>query len=319
MGLVVTPSVAELARCHPWVDEVIELDRGGGGKHLWQVARHIHKKHYSTAFVFDGQTRSIVTAAVAGLRRRVGAPGLYPLGQCACLYNSTVDIQDSRWPMESQAYRSQKMVAAALHLAPGPIMKPPPLNLTAAHKEKARNLVAALPGDGPLVGLAVRGRQLEKTWPLINFIKLAQQLWNSFQARLFVTGGPDDRLQAHNLVAASGVPVADFCGLTSLPELAALTELSDLIVSVDTGTAHIAALTETPIISIFVWTSPALWAPGRDRIRVLAYDWALRRFGLPSGDGVPWLSAPAITPAMVFKEASALLSQRLRPPPGAGE
>lgn len=312
VGLVVSPQVAELARCHPWVDEVIELDRRGGCKHLWRVAQGIHKRNYETAFIFDGQTRSIITATVAGLRHRVGAPGIYSLGKCACLYNLAIDIKDSRWPMESQAYRAQKMVAAALHLVPGPIMKPPPLKLSASHRAKARHLVAEMPGDGPLVGLAVRGRQLEKTWPLINFIKLAQCLWKNHQARLFVTGGPEDSVLARNLINASEVPVADFCGRTSLPELAGLMELSDLIVAVDTGTAHIAALTNTPIVSIFVWTSPALWAPQSDQIRILAYDWTLKRFGLPTGVETPWLSASTISPAMVLKEASAILGQRRR-------
>lgn len=310
VGMVVAPAIAELARCHPWVDEVIELDRRAGHKHVWRLAQAIHKRYYGTAFIFDGQTRSIVTATLAGLRYRVGAPGLYPLGKFARLYNLAVDIQDSRWPLESQAYRAQKMVAGALHLLPGPILKPPPLNLSAAHRAKAQALVAEIPGPGPLVGLSLRGRQLEKTWPLMNFIKLAQRLWNEHQARLFVTGGPEDGPLVRNLALASEVPVADFCGRTSLPELAALTELSDLIISVDTGTAHIAALTDTPIISIFVWTSPALWAPQSGQAHLLAYDWALNRFGLPTEAGQPWLSAPVISPAMVFKEASAILRRR---------
>jgi len=312
VGMVVTPDIAELARCHPWVDEVIELDRKAGRKHVSQVAQSIHDKYYGTAFIFDGQTRSIIAATLAGLRYRVGAPGLYPLGVRRPLYNLVVDIKDSRWPVESQAYRAQKMVAGALNLVPGPICKPPPLKLAAAPRAKAQSLIAELPGPGPLVGLSLRGRQLEKTWPLMNFIKVAQRLWNTHQARLFVTGGPEDSALARNLAIASEVPVADFCGRTNLPELAALTEMSDLIISVDTGTAHIAALTDTPIISIFVWTSPALWAPQSEEVYPLAYDWALKRFGLISEAEMPWLSAPVISPAIVYKEASAILRRRRR-------
>lgn len=312
IGMVVTPDIAELARCHPWVDEVIELDRRAGRKHMSQVAQDIHKRYYGSAFIFDGQARSIITAILAGLRHRVGAPGLYPLGPYRLLYNLGVDIKDSRWPMESQAYRAQKMVASAMHYVPGPIMEPPPLNLSQAHRAKAQSLVASIPGHGPLVGLTLRGRQLEKTWPLINFIKLAQRLWNGHQARLFVTGGSADSALARNLAIASEVPVTDLCGQTSLPELAALMELSDLLITVDTGTAHIAAITGTPTINIFVWTSPALWAPQSGQARILAYDGALSRFGLPSEAGMPWLAAPVISPAMVFKEASAILRRPRR-------
>ncbi len=308
VGLVVPPALADLARRHPWVDEVFTVDRRGGAGHLWRAARAIGRSAYRTGFIFDGQTRSIVTATLARLQSRVGAPALYPLGGFAPLYTRAVEIREPHWRLEPQARRTQKAVAAALGLLPGPVRRPPPPELDQDSLAAAGELAAGLSGSGPLVGLALQGRQPEKSWPLAEFARLARQLWDRFQARLFVTGGPDESPMARALARAAGAPVADFCGRTTLPALIALADLSDLFITVDTGTSHLAALTETPIISIFIWTSPAQWPPQSPHARLLVYEWALKRFGLNPGDG-PWRAAAVIGPDLVFEEAAAILDR----------
>jgi ADP-heptose:LPS heptosyltransferase len=100
--------------------------------------------------------------------------------------------------------------------------------------------------------------------------------------------------------------VANFCGRSTLPQLLALAQASDLFITVDTGTAHLAALTETPLISIFIWTNPALWPPQSPLAQLMCYDWALARFRLTASDG-PWQTAPCITPEMVFRKAGEVL------------
>lgn len=310
---VVTPKIAALAESHPWVDRVHVLDRDKRAGGLRRLTTRISRRKYAATFIFDGQTRSIVAASLAGLRRRIGSSGLYPLGGFARLYSRNINIVDSRYRLESQAYRSQKMTALALGLTPGPALRPPPPHLPPSALETAGKLLAELPGAGPIIGLTLAGLQYEKSWPLSHFAHLCRLLRRDFAARLFVTGGPGESEMARRLAEASGEPVADFCGRTGLLDMIALAGCSDLFITVDTGTAHLAALTETPLISIYQWTSPALWPPQSPRARLMCYNWALSRFELPS-EGGPWLAAPVITPEMVFREAAAVLSVR----PGAG-
>ncbi len=309
VDLVVRPGLAELALYHPWVHHLFTLDRGGSLDHHVRLIAELRDRHYGTAFIFDGQTRSIVCAFLAGAAERVGAAGLYPLGRQAPLYTRNLDIAGPGWPLESQATRTLKTAAAALGLPPAPARRPPPPTLDDTVRSRARDLLAGLEGDGPLIGLTLQGLQPEKSWPLAHFAELSRKLWAECRARLFVTGGPDEILAARALARAAGVPVGDFCGRTSLLELTALAEQSDLFITIDTGTSHIVALTETPLISIFIWTSPALWPPQTPHARLLAYDWALHRFGLATAGG-PWRAAPVITPAMVFEEALSLLANR---------
>lgn len=304
--LVTPPALAELAEAHPWIDEVHVLDRSRADGGLKSLSRKLKGRSYAAAFIFDGQTRSIVAAALLGLGQRLGASGLYSLGRLARLYTVDLDIVDGEYPLQSQALRSQKMAAAALGLAPGPALRPVAPLLSREHRDKASALLSQIEDSGPLIGLGLAGRQYEKSWPLAHFAALARRLRRELSARVFVAGGASDSLLARRLAEASGEKIADFCGRTSLMDFIALAEQSNLFISVDTGTAHLTALTETPLISLYQWTSPALWPPQSPHARLLCYNWTLSRFSLPA-EG-PWRAAPVLTPALVFESAAAILS-----------
>ena len=313
VGVVVSPSIAELALHHNWIDEVFTLDRAKDSRHLRKVARAIARKKYRTALIFDGQTRSLLTAALAGIKNRLGARGLYPLKALAPLYSHEIDIVDNLWSLESQAFRAQKMAAALLGVEPGALLRPPPPVTDPVSADRVEKLVGELPVEGPLIGLTLQGRQPEKSWPLAHFAALCRRLWREFRAAVFVVGAEAEIPLARNLARAAGVPVANFCGRTSLSDVIALADASDLFITVDTGVAHLAALTDTPIISIFIWTSPALWPPQTPHARLMVYEWALKRFGLKPSDGPwlrPWVTAPVITPDLVFQETLVILKSR---------
>ena len=305
--VVVTPKIAELAKNHPWIDRVHILDRNQGLSGLRAFARQINSPEYGAAFIFDGQTRSIMAATLSGVKCRIGSVGLYSLGNYAWLYSNDINITDNHYPLESQAYRGQKMAALAFGLKPGPPLRPPLPNLPPKALATATTLMAELKGSGPAIGLTLSGLQHEKSWPLAHFVRLCRLLYEKFEARLFVTGGPAESHMAQRLSETAEIPVANFCGRTSLLDMVALAGFSDLFITVDTGAAHLAALTETPVISIYQWTSPALWPPQSPNTRLMCYNWALSRFGLPP-DGGPWTAAPVITPDIIFQAAAAFLS-----------
>ncbi len=59
-------------------------------------------------------------------------------------------------------------------------------------------------------------------------------------------------------------PAADLAGRTSLEGLASVLARAGVVVAANTGTAHLAAATHTPVVSLFAPTVPAArWAPYR--------------------------------------------------------
>jgi lipopolysaccharide heptosyltransferase II len=76
------------------------------------------------------------------------------------------------------------------------------------------------------------------------------------------------------IVSRVSHPVLDFSGATTLPELAALLDRADLLISVDSGPLHMAAAMATPVVGIYGPTDPALTGPMGIGHRVV-------RFGVP--------------------------------------
>ncbi|MGL4208812.1 MAG: glycosyltransferase family 9 protein [Candidatus Adiutrix sp.] len=316
IGLVVTPQTAPLVAEHPWVNEHFILKRSRNFSDFYHSCQAIKAGGFETAFIFDGQLRSILAAKLSKIKNPLADSGLYPLKGPKFLYRQNLDtvtvspanqnILNAAPSPASQALTGQKMVAKAMGLALAPDLKPPPPPIKPANIQCAKSLLGELGASGPRIGLALTGLQPEKSWPMVSFAALCQMLYHNLSANIFITGSVADKGQGAALATLAKVPMANFCGRTSLIDLVALDKEADLFITVDTGTAHLVALTETPLITLFIWTNPAQWAPKTPNLSLLCYNWALQRFNLGNKNG-PWHNAPVITPEMVFQQACSLL------------
>jgi ADP-heptose:LPS heptosyltransferase len=78
-----------------------------------------------------------------------------------------------------------------------------------------------------------------------------------------VTGGPAE-VELTAYVAGSDAGVLDLAGATPIGELAAVLEDASVVVSGNTGPAHLAAAVGTPVVSLYAPTVPAVrWRPWR--------------------------------------------------------
>jgi hypothetical protein len=78
---------------------------------------------------------------------------------------------------------------------------------------------------------------------------------------VLITGGPGEQALAESIAAASGTRSA---GVLDLPHLMALVARARLVVSGDTGVAHVATNYRTPSVVLFGPVSPAGWGPPAD-------------------------------------------------------
>jgi ADP-heptose:LPS heptosyltransferase len=106
--------------------------------------------------------------------------------------------------------------------------------------------------------------QVSRHWPRERWAEVARAL--SAYGDVVVTGGPAERGLAQEVATAARLS-ADrvLAGDTGLMALAALVASARLLVSVDTGVAHLATAFGTPSVVLFGPTPPALWGPPADR------------------------------------------------------
>ncbi|OXM71779.1 MULTISPECIES: glycosyltransferase family 9 protein [Amycolatopsis] len=123
----------------------------------------------------------------------------------------------------------------------------------------ARPDVPSPAGDAIVVhpGAAFESRR----WPPGRFAEVAREFARA-GSRVVVTGSAAERDLAGRVAAAAGLGEdAVLAGRTSLTELAALVSGARLVISGDTGVAHLATAYRTPSVLLFGPTPPWRWGP----------------------------------------------------------
>jgi ADP-heptose:LPS heptosyltransferase len=125
-------------------------------------------------------------------------------------------------------------------------------------------------------GAAFPGRR----WPPDRFAAVARHL-AAGGADVRITGGPAEVALARAVAAAAGLgDEAVLAGRTTSLELAAVVAAARVVVSGDTGVAHLATAYRRPSVVLFGPVSPALWGPPRRPQHVVLWH--------GDGAGDPW-------------------------------
>lgn len=165
-------------------------------------------------------------------------------------------------------------------------------------------------GDGPCDRVIVHpgAAAPARRWPVDRFSRVARHLAR-LGCRVVVTGAPDERPLGE--AVARACPEVDVqTGRTDLAGLIDLVAGARLVVSGDTGVAHLASALAVASVTLFGPSSPAVWGPPPDGLHTVL--WA-GRTGDPHGSS-PDPGLLAITPDDVI----AAVEARLRGGPARG-
>jgi ADP-heptose:LPS heptosyltransferase len=125
-----------------------------------------------------------------------------------------------------------------------------------------------------LIGVHPAARDPRKIWPPERFALTARRLRKQAGGTIVIIGGPEERdLRLGERMASlcDGSPVVNLAGRQSLPEMGAVISRLDVLVTNDSGPAHIAYALGTPTVTVFGFTDPAEWGPlDPERHRVVA-------------------------------------------------
>ncbi len=133
----------------------------------------------------------------------------------------------------------------------------------------------------------------EKDWLIERYADIANWLIAQ-NINVILVGSPTKReLEMTACIQQLAPNVQNLVGKTSLKEFAALLKLADLVISPDTGSAHIASIQDTPVIGLYAIHNPRRTAPYNDQQHVIsAYDEAVQDYY-----GKPWQVLPWVTKA----------------------
>ncbi len=129
----------------------------------------------------------------------------------------------------------------------------------------------------------------EKDWLIERYADIANWLIAQ-NINVILVGSPVKReLEMTACIQQLAPNVQNFVGNTSLKELAALLKLADLVISPDTGSAHIASIQGTPVIGLYAIHNPRRTAPYNAQQNVISvYDEAVQDYYGKSWQVLPW-------------------------------
>ncbi|MCL5411145.1 MAG: glycosyltransferase family 9 protein [Patescibacteria group bacterium] len=100
-----------------------------------------------------------------------------------------------------------------------------------------------------------------RRWNPLSFTQLADEMVGRLGVQLILTGGPQEEGLVNQIQTAMKEKAVNLAGKTTLGSLAALFEKLSLLITNDTGPAHIAYALGTKSVTIFGGADPRRWAP----------------------------------------------------------
>jgi heptosyltransferase-2 len=275
ISLLATPLTTGLFESSPFIDEVIEYRRREDGVRAFlEALRLMRARRFDLAALFQNAFEAALLSALGGAPVRIGfaSQGRGPL----------LTHKLRRGPQHSdrrQVHDYLDIVAECERVCLGGSLGSrisnsesqasnphPSLTASPAQRRAAESLLRRAGVDSnsrPLVALnAGATNSRAKRWPEDRFAALADRLIESLDSRIVFIGAASERDDAERIIRQMKRRGAiNLAGATGMAELIGALDACDLLISNDTGPAHIAAALGRPTLTIFGPTNEFETAP----------------------------------------------------------
>ncbi len=217
---------------------------------------------------------------------------------------------DAALPIPSVGFEVDRVLAMTTFLGAPPAGREPELALKPADGEAALRLLEGSPR--PWIGIHPAARDRTRRWPLERFARAARGLQQRFGGTIVVLGEERDRQPAAEALQAERVAFLNLAGRTRLAELCGVIDRLDLLLTNDTGPAHIGYVLLAPTITIFGGGDPNRNGPLNDGpARILAHQVACRPCEAPECP-IGYVCLENITLEQVIAAAEEMMARAIR-------
>lgn len=259
--LKANPNISELVvfRRKDWIDRIFTKPYRKVQEELRDFIRGLSKKRFDLLLNFHTSPRSAFLSSLIGARKvlglKVDASGspLIP-GNSWMHYNFFTG---------NKPYLKAALYPVELHLLMGGV-RPGKAGRTFVYtsdedEERAERILGK---EDFSVGLNCGSNFPARRWSAQNFAALADLLIREMGAKIIIFGGKDDISRAGQVQEMMEEDALNLAGQTTLTELAALLKRCKLLVTNDTGPAHVASSVGTPCLTIAGPTWVGAYGPG---------------------------------------------------------
>ena len=277
--LLTSPGAAEAARHIPEVDAVISHAASwmkaapASAEAELALVEELRARQFDAAVIFTVFSQSPLPAAqlcrLAGIPLRLAHCRENPYG----LLSDWLPETEPQTGVRHEVQRQLDLVAAVGARA-GPVGLS--FQVPGVARTRVAELLARLGADRDRLVVVHPGASApSRRYPPEHYAAAARGLVEELGADVVFSGGPGEVPLVEQIRRGMGAASFSLAGQLNLAELAALVELSRLLVSNNTGPAHLAAAVQTPVVDLYALTNPQ-HTPWGVASRVLSYDVACR-------------------------------------------
>lgn len=275
LALLVSASTADAGRRCPDVDETLAVPFPALGTAFpaqnWDEVARIHAQTVRDRFDIavlarpdDPWSGTLVDLAQIPIRVGYAVPGMerFLTHSVQLREEHHAAIQTLR--LMEEAARCLGIDAGGQHALNAAVLSraPVPFVPTADEDTVVRRILAEVPSAGPRPIVFQPG----SGWPLKNW---APQRWGRLAIEIrrrhglipLVPGGPGEDLLVHEIVEASAASCYGLAGRLSVGALAALYRRSSLVIGIDSGPLHLAAMVGARVVGLYGPLSVEQWGP----------------------------------------------------------
>jgi heptosyltransferase II len=321
IALLATPLTTGLFESSPFVDEVIEYRRREDGARAFiEAVRLMRARRFDLAALFQNAFEAALLTALGGARRRIGfvAQGRGPLlthklrrGPRRIGRHQIHDYLDIVAECERAGLGGnlESRISSLKSQVSDPL---PSLTASPAQRSAAGALLRRAgveSGSRPLVALnAGATNSRAKRWPEDRFAALADRLIEALGSRIVFIGAASERDGVERIIRQMKRRGAiNLAGETGLAELIGALDACDLLVSNDTGPAHVAAALGRPTLTIFGPTNEFETAPRGARAEAIRAEGVECARCMLRDCPIDHRCMTRVTPSEVFERALKLL------------
>jgi heptosyltransferase I len=299
--------------------EFITVDkRAGWSAALRDLRRHLDGRRFDLLLHLQLSLRASLVSGALPARRRLGF--------------DRARARELQWLFTNERIaprRREHVLDSFLGFAEALGVDPRPLRwdlpLPPAALDYARELVPRTPreqaGAPPTLVVSACSSHALRNWRPERYAAVASHAVRRHGMRVILAGGPgpQERAMADAIVAACDVPVLDQVGKDTLPQMLALLSRASVLLSPDSGPAHMATLVGLPVIGLYAATNPARSGPYLSRAHCVdAFAAAAARFRGSTPERLPWatkIETPGVMDLVAVADVCARLDALLGSPP----
>ena len=295
-----------------FLDDLLLYDRTGNSfSAAFHQARLWKRRRFDLAIHFQNAFEAALIASLARVPTRLG----YATDGRRALLTHPLPLP-ARRKDRHEVFYYLNIIAELERLLDGSskILEHEPrfaLHVSDARQDEARELLRANGAllDRPLVALCPGSTNSRaKRWPAGRYAALAEKLIVEAGATVALIGSRDELSVSQDVAAHMRHQPVMLTGRTDLRQAVALLSITDLLVTNDTGPAHIAAALERPTLVIFGPTDPTTTRPFSRAAEIIRQPPECAPCMLRDCP-IDHRCMTAISPAVVFTRALALMEK----------